>query len=298
MEAQTTYCVPAEDGMDVYTSTQHMDFTNIAIAECLNIRENSINMVVRHVGGAYGCKTTRSSQIACACALACHLTKQPVRFVMTIESNMETCGKRFGVINEYEVEVDDNGKIQKLKNNYAVDFGCSLNESIDLYTQLLFRNCYISDTWDNKGQMVKTDATSHTWCRAPGTAEGIAMIENIMEHIAREVGKDAMSVRLENIGHDSNIRTMLPDFLKDIGRYTMRLLYSHTNFLSNLDFTERRKQVDEFNRNNRWRKRGIAIVPMKWPIQYFGTFPAFVAIYQYDGTVAVSHGGIEMGQVR
>lgn len=217
METQTTYCVPAEDGMDVFTSTQFMDFTNIAIAECLNVPENSINMVVRHVGGAFGVKTTRSSQIACACALACHLTNQPVRFVMTIESNMTTVGKRNAVISEYEVDVDDNGKIQKLQNNYAVDFGCSLNEPLDFLTQMLFSNCYISDTWNNKGQMVKTDATSHTWCRSPGSTEGIAMIENIMEHIAREVGKDGISVRLANMGDDSNIKTMLPDFLKDIG---------------------------------------------------------------------------------
>lgn len=35
---------------------------------------------------------------------------------------------------------------------------------------------------------------------------------------------------------------------------------------------------------------------MKYPQEYFGAYPAFVCIYQFDGTVAVSHGGIEMGQ--
>lgn len=63
-----------------------------------------------------------------------------------------------------------------------------------------------------------------------------------------------------------------------------------------LDFTERKKEVDAFNESNRWRKRGIAVVPMKYPQEYFGTYQAFVCIYQFDGTVAVSHGGIEMGQ--
>lgn len=47
---------------------------------------------------------------------------------------------------------------------------------------------------------------------------------------------------------------------------------------------------------NRWRKRGISIVPMKYPIDYFFGYPAYVAIYHMDGTVAVSHGGIECGQ--
>lgn len=189
----------------------------MAIADCLKVPVNSINMMVRHVGGAYGAKITRSCHVACACALACHLTNQPVRFVLSIESNMTTIGKRFAVISEYDVDVDADGKIRRLKNNYAIDFGCTLNESLDVITQKTFHNCYASRGWENNGHMVKTDATSHTWCRSPGSAEGIAMIENIMEHISRVTGRDSISVRLVNIADDNNIKTMMPDFLKDIG---------------------------------------------------------------------------------
>lgn len=35
---------------------------------------------------------------------------------------------------------------------------------------------------------------------------------------------------------------------------------------------------------------------MKYPIEYFGAFPSYVAIYYGDGSVIVSHGGIECGQ--
>lgn len=40
----------------------------------------------------------------------------------------------------------------------------------------------------------------------------------------------------------------------------------------------------------------MALVPMQYPFGFWGNHPAIVTIYQIDGSVAISHGGIEMGQ--
>jgi xanthine dehydrogenase molybdopterin-binding subunit B len=42
METQTCMCVPVEDGMDVYPSTQTVNLTNVAIAKVLSIPENRL----------------------------------------------------------------------------------------------------------------------------------------------------------------------------------------------------------------------------------------------------------------
>lgn len=217
METQTAVCVPTEDGMDVYASTQWIDFTQVAISECLNIPANKINLSVKRIGGAYGAKIIRATYIACACAIACFRTSRPVRFVLKMESNMNVIGKRYGLMSDYTIDIDDHGKIQSLVNNYAQDYGCSLNEDVEGGTTSLFANCYVSDSWTIQAKKVITDAPSNTYCRSPGTLEGIAMIENIMEHIAKAIGKDPVDVRLANLLSDSPMRKLSVDFLKNIG---------------------------------------------------------------------------------
>lgn len=65
------------------------------------------------------------------------------------------------------------------------------------------------------------------------------------------------------------------------------------------EFDKRKASIDEFNRQNRWRKRGIAMVPTKFGIAFTAVFMnqagALIHIYA-DGSVLLSHGGTEMGQ--
>jgi xanthine dehydrogenase/oxidase len=129
MEPQTCVVVPIEDGLDVHSSTQWMDLTQIAIAEALGVQNNTINMHVRRLGGGFGAKISRPAQVACAASIAAYHLNRPVRMILSLEANMNIVGKRYACINDYQVEVDDNGKVRKLENNYVEDYGCSTNES-------------------------------------------------------------------------------------------------------------------------------------------------------------------------
>lgn len=104
------------------------------------------------------------------------------------------------------------------------------------------------------------------------------MIENILEHIAFETNLDPADVRLINISKDNQMSKLLPKFLEST------------------EYRSRRKEIDEYNGRNRWRKRGIGLALMEYAIEYFGQFTATVAIYHSDGSVVITHGGIEMGQ--
>lgn len=278
MEPHTTICIPSEHGLDVYTATQWLDFSQVAIAEALNIPNHHLHMVLRRIGGGYGVKFSRSAQIACACALAAFLTQKPIRFVISLESNMTVVGKRYPCRSDYKVEIDETGKIQRLKNRFEHDLGTSMNDNPQFHTTQFFQNCYIPDTFDVEAFAVKTNTPCNTWCRAPGTTEGIAMIENIMEHIARETGQNPVNVRLANIADDNKMKELLPDFLEQCQYY------------------ERFREIESFNQENRWRKRGIAVVPMEYHQGYFGSLVVHISVFHADGTIAISHAGSECGQ--
>lgn len=115
-------------------------------------------------------------------------------------------------------KVTADGRIQKLTNNFSQDAGCSLNEPVDAVTKRLFSNCYDTGRWEVSGAMVLTDAPSSTYSNGAGALEGVAMVEDLMEHIASVTGRDPMAVRLANMKADHPLRAMSDDFLKSIGK--------------------------------------------------------------------------------
>lgn len=279
METQSCVCIPIEDGLDVYPSSQWMDMVQISISQALNIPENRINIQVRRLGGAYGGKISRNTQVSTACALAAHVLNRPVRFILSLEANMESLGKRFDCALDYEVGFQENGTITYMDTKLYQNNGHVINESALPTTVHHFQNCYDNSTWKLTAYSVMTDVPVNTYCRAPGSTEGIAFIETIMEHIAKTVQKDPIEVKLNNVKKGDN---NIPDIVKDLKVSS--------------DYVQRRNAVENFNKENRWRKRGIAVVPMTYPCFYFGNFSAIVSIYAADGTVSVAHGGIESGQ--
>ncbi|XP_059612743.1 uncharacterized protein LOC132259207 [Phlebotomus argentipes] len=279
LEPQTTVCVPKESGIEVHSATHFLHFTQMGISQVCNIPMNSISMKLERIGGSFGAKNSKSTHLACAAALACIKLRRPVRFIMSIEDNMMIIGKRFPATSSYAVEVDKNGKIQKLNNSMYMDLGISKNEASDRSVIIsFFTALYSPSTWSMDFRGVHTDVHPYTWFRSPGCLEGIAMAENIMEHIAKELRMDPLLVRLENMRSDSPMRSILPEFLEKC------------------DFETRKGHIKLFNANNRWRKRGIAFASMGYPIQTTYRYAVLVAVYAIDGTVSVCHGGIEMGQ--
>lgn len=95
-----------------------------------------------------------------------HLTRQPVRFVMSLESNMAVIGKRYSVFTDYEATVESTtGRLFELKTEITDDYGCSINDDISGFMiHCMNETCYArTSEWKLKMNRLLTDAPSATW---------------------------------------------------------------------------------------------------------------------------------------
>ncbi|XP_041981383.1 xanthine dehydrogenase 1-like [Aricia agestis] len=279
METQSCMATHTTRGLKLRSATQWMDLVHVAAAHATGLPLHRLEVEVPRVGGGYGGKASRSAQIACACAVAAHTLKRDAVLVLPLSDNMEIVGKRQACYTEFEVGVNDDGVIQYLEVVYYSDCGCSYNDTAGLDIAGVMTNLYSSKRWTIKGYSVLTDKASNTWCRAPATTEATAIVEHIMERIAHATKKDSIDVRISNIAPENNAIKDIIDTLKIDSK-----------------FDERKAQIEKFNSENAWVKRSLKMSLMSFPISYSGNFAVTISVYHADGTILMSHGGIEMGQ--
>ncbi|XP_013136142.1 PREDICTED: indole-3-acetaldehyde oxidase-like [Papilio polytes] len=239
----------------------------------------SVEVSVPRVGGGYGAKASRSAQVACACALAAHLLRRPAHLVMPLTHNMLALGKRCACLFQYEVGVNDFGVIQYLNLTFYSDCGCSYNDSQGDFIGESLVNLYNSSRFNITGYSVLTDKASTTWCRAPATTEAAAIMEHIMERIAHATNKDPIDVRIANLAPKN-------DPLKEM----------IATFKMETNYDDRKSEIAEYNQRNAWKKRALKLSIMSFQIGYSGNYPVTISVYHGDGSVLISHGGVEMGQ--
>jgi xanthine dehydrogenase molybdopterin-binding subunit B len=116
-------------------------------------------------------------------------------------------------------------------------------------------------------------------------------MESVMDRVAVLTGLDPSVVREANMYTE---RTAITAYLQPI----IGLGFSLPRVWERIQTIKRERHlkhsIDVFNKANKWRKRGLAVAPVK-----YGVAPlrvgALVSV-DADGTVTITHGGVEVGQ--
>jgi xanthine dehydrogenase large subunit len=310
LEGQVCSVTPTEDqGMMVYSSTQHPSEVQKLVAEVLALSINKVQVEVRRMGGGFGGKETQAAPLVCIAALLAHKTEKTVKYRMSRQDDMVMTGKRHDFQNSYDIGVDELGIIQGAKLDLAGKCGNSPDLSDAIVDRAMFHcdNAYYLNNATVNGYRCKTHTVSATAFRGFGGPQGMMVAELMMDDIARHIGEDPLTIRKRNLYGVKH-----PHITDKTGQIDPRneTHYGQTvsqNVLPKLldqletssDYWQRREAITQFNEQSRFLKKGLALTPIKFGIsftvQFLNQAGALIHIYT-DGSIHLNHGGTEMGQ--
>ncbi len=301
-ETQSVVVTPDEPGVfDVAVSTQDLASCQNAIAAALGIPAANVTVTVMRVGGGFGGKETRPPMIAAAAAVGASVTGKPVRLVLDRETDMACIGTRHPYEGVYYVLFDADGTIEAMLVKFYSNGGSTIDVTLDVSDLALLTadGAYMIPTFRATSVGCRTNLISRTAMRSFGVIQCSLIVEDAIEQVAHALGKRAEDVRLLNMYADSDATaTQSTPYGQPLTYAVGRAVWSELT--DRCDFATRAAAVDVFNAANRWRKKGISMIPIKYGISY--TFltgnqgGALLTVSEQDGSVVIATGGVEMGQ--
>ena len=190
-------------GTLTYTaSTQNPHGLRLALAGALDLPVQSVRVVSGDVGGGFGQKMVLYREDVAVCA-ASMLLDVPVRWIEDRAENLVASGQAREETLELEAAVRNDGTIIGLRGSILLDQGAypALPIPAAAYTahvRALLPDCYRIAAYEFHETAVCTNKASYVPYRGPWASAPWSR-EVLVDRIARELGLDAVEVRLRNI---------------------------------------------------------------------------------------------------
>ncbi len=296
IETQGAYAYPVEGGyIKVHSSTQGPTAVQKTVARVLGLPMNLIEVDVVRLGGGFGGKEDQASGFAAMAALAAHITGKPVKLVLPRHDDMRMTGKRHPYSGDFRIGLTADLKILAFETTLYQNGGAAADLSPAIMERTLFHSTgsyYIPNTRVTV-YSCKTNLPPNTAFRGFGGPQGMFVIESAIAKAAETIGVSAIEIQQANLLKE-NDEFQYGQKAENVNARKCFALASEKFDLENL-----RKSIENYNQNNKYSKRGLAVMPLCFGISFTNTAMnqarALVHIYQ-DGSVSVSTGAIEMGQ--
>jgi xanthine dehydrogenase/oxidase len=299
LETNAAMVIPnAEDGaVEVWSSTQNAMETQIFVSEVLGVPSNRVNVRVKRMGGAFGGKESRSAPLACILAIAAKKERRPMRCMLNRDEDMIYTGQRHPIQARWKVGTTKDGKLLALEADVYDNAGYTWDMSGAVMDRALTHidNCYEIPNVLLRGHVCKTNTHSNTAFRGFGGPQAMFITESIMTAISEGLHIPIDDLRLKNLYKQGDRTPFLQEIDQD---WHVPLILSQLKTES--DYENRKVSIQQFNATNKWKKRGISLIPTKFGLSFATAIhlnqgAANVKIY-YDGSILLHHGGTEMGQ--
>ena len=304
MEPQACIATPLDEGrMLVQPSVQSPAAMHDTVAMALGVHHNQVEIKVPQVGGGFGGKTEQSRFIAGPTAIAAKATKRPVRLAVPRDEDTAMIGKRHAYYGEYQIAVDDgtanednkgiiHGLQLKMWGDGGAFYDCSFIVSNCI--QLRTDNAYNISNFESQIDVCRTNSAPNTAMRAFGDVQGKNILENAIDDAAVALNMRPDHLRIKNLYERGDVTP----FGQALSYCYMKQVWAYAMKVSN--FEDKHGKVEKFNKENKWRKRGISMIPVKYGSGYnlllLEQAAAIVVVNPKDGTIVIHQGGVEIGQ--
>jgi xanthine dehydrogenase large subunit len=295
IETQGAYAVPTEaNGLKIYSSTQGPTAVQRAVSRVTALPMNLIEVDVTRLGGGFGGKEDQANAWAAVCAVGAQLTKKPVKYALHRMEDMRMTGKRHPYSSDYRIGLDKDLKIIAYEAVFYQNAGASCDLSLPVLERTLFHctNSYFIPNVSATAYSCRTHLPPNTAFRGFGGPQGMFVIESAIAHAADKLGVSREEIQRRNLIQDGDEFPYGQIAESDA-------VTSWTQADEKYDFEKLKRKANEFNRNSKFIKKGVSVIPVCFGISFTKTpmnqARSLVHVYT-DGSVAVSTGAVEMGQ--
>lgn len=200
---------------------------------------------------------------------------------------------REGWVADYEVGYNDDGQIIALKYKFYVDAGMDDSDTIgSIYMGMNWAdNAYFFPNYQGIAKICYTNTPPRTSMRAPGVVQTCLFTEMMMERIASELKVPLNIIQQRNFIGDGK-KAICGQVITDC---TLPTVWS--TLMERSCYDSRLAICNQYNDHNLWRKKGIAITPVKYGMGWSGYNAGVqLGVDSNDGTVVICHSGCEIGQ--
>ena len=296
LETQGAYAYPTEhDSVKIFSSTQGPTQVQRTTARVLGVGMNKIEVDVSRLGGGFGGKEDQASAWGAMTALVAYILKRPAKCILHRMEDMRMTGKRNPYSSDYKIGLDEDYNIIAYEVTFYQNGGAAADLSPAILERTLFHctNSYFIPNVTATAHSCKTNLPPNTAFRGFGGPQGMFVIESAINHAARSLGIDASVIQRKNMLEDGH-EMPYGQIIKNSEAKTC-----WDEVVSKYDIEVIRTDIDDFNKQNDFIKKGMALMPVCFGISFTNTMMnharALVHVYS-DGSVGVSTGAVEMGQ--
>eukprot|EP01039_Chlorochromonas_danica_P005925 gene5925-6523_t len=279
--------------VNIVFGTQLPSDNAASIASILNVPSSQLEVYCARVGGGFGGKLTGGVVNAASAALCALKLNRPIRIFNPRTADMNMQGGREDWLADYEVGITADGKIQGLTYRFYLDAGAAYVDAVGgLFMGMYWAdNAYYLPNYRADALLCYTNTPVRTSMRAPGVVQSTLITEMVIERIATELGIPVRTVQERNFIQNGEL-AICGQVITDS---TLPQVWQKVMTRSQYD--SRLQRIQAFNRDNLWRKRGLAAAPVKYGMGWSGYSAGVkLGVRTTDGRVFVTHSGVEIGQ--